>query len=211
MPTTINVKVNTVQPTTRGNYNMIEITGYDHTNNRGFKKAFFEEKKAGGRTAIALISDTLKQDDWVEIVIDDTTYKNIQTMKQIGEPAGADVPTQAGGGGGGGNPAGNSGGGGTTKRGNYRTVGALNREVALSSAVKMFSGEKATKGTISSLEKLAIRMEAFLVKGDFDAEVDEVVVPPPPVADPPPVAQPDNTPPIDNNPAPQVEDDDIPF
>ena len=213
MPTTIQVKVNTIQPTTRGEYNMIEITGLDFTNNKGFKKAFFENKKNGGRTVIAEISDTLKQDDWVEIVQDDSSYHNIQTMKKIGEPAGGSAsPSQSEGrstgGGGGGAPS--TGGG--KKSGNYRSVGALNREVALNCATKIMTKvveNGFSKATIDSLEKLAYRMEAFLVKGDFDAEVEAVPESAPPAMDPPPppATQPDL--PEDNN---QTQaDDDIPF
>ena len=214
MPTTIQVKVNTIQPTTRGQYNMIEIVGLDFTNNKGFKKAFFENKKAGGRTAIAEISDTLKQDDWVEIVQDDTSYHNIQTMKKIGQPAGGSA-TASQAEGGSGNSSGvdgraSGGGGGGKKSGNYRSVGALNREVALNCATKIIAKvveSGFSKTIVDSLERLAYRMEAFLVKGSFDAEVDAVKEPEAPTDTPVQDPQPG---PAENNDQTQA-DDDIPF
>ena len=200
MPTTVQVKVNTIGSTTRGNSNMVEMTGYDHTNNRGFKKLFFEEKKSGGRTRNAEVADTLSKDDWVEVTMDDTSYKNVQSIKKIAEPAGGEsTPSQS--------SYKKPAGGGGKKKGEFRTVPMLNREVALKSAVSLMGPVKLTKTIIDSLEKLAYRLEAFLVKGDFDAELDTD-----PVVEEKPVAQTDNTPAAGNDPAPApVDDDDIPF
>jgi hypothetical protein len=210
MPAKVQVRINTVGHITRGEYNLIEVTGYDETNRSGFKKSFFAEKKEGGATVNAQIAESLTQDDWAEFTLDDTSYHNVQSIRAIGAPANASAPAQSGGSApasSGGSPA--SGGGGAKKTG--RSVGMLNRGSALEAAVKLTAGEKPTKGLINTLEKLAYRMEAFLSKGSFDADVDAVDEP---VAPEVPVAQPDNTtatqPPVGDAP-PAPEDDDIPF
>lgn len=100
MPTKVNVKINTVQHTSQlskaGNeLNYVEITGFDATNNKGFKKRFFATKKDGTATKNAETADALNQDDWAEITLDDTSYHNVQTLKKISEPAGMSAPSQA--------------------------------------------------------------------------------------------------------------------
>jgi hypothetical protein len=84
----------------------------------------------------------------------------------------------------------------------------LNRKEALEAAVKIVAGKSLDKKVISQLEKLSYRFEAFITKGEFDAEV----APDVPVAPEAPVAQVDNTqvndaPPVGDAP----QDDDIPF
>jgi hypothetical protein len=210
MPNTVQVRINTINPVVRGQYNMIEVTGYDETNRKGFKKAFFAEKKDGGITANAANVKPLGQDDWAEFVLDDTSYNNVQTVKAISAPANAQAPAQTGGGSGGGG-APRSGGGAKTGR----SVSMLNREKALDSAVHLMMSEKITKKSVDQLEKLAYRMEAFLTLGEFNAEVAPELVDPEV-----PVAQPGNTT-VDSNTDVPVgvdeggdggpTDDDIPF
>ena len=202
MPDKVQVRVSQVNYITRGEYNMVEIKGYDETNRQDFTKAFFAEKKGGGATANAQNAEQLKQDDWAEITMDDSSYHNVQSIRAIAAPA-------------------NAGAGGQQQQQQQphtapakktgRAAGELNREVALTVAGGMFSGaSKITKGVIDSLEKLAYRMEAFLVKGSFDSEVEEVppvkefvdgapATPPPP---PPPAPEAETSAPVD---------DDIPF
>jgi hypothetical protein len=88
----------------------------------------------------------------------------------------------------------------------------LNREKALDSAVHLMMSEKVTVKSVDQLEKLAYRMEAFLTKGMFDAEVEQDM----PVAPEEPVAQTGNTPVDSNTDVPVGDgsgpvDDDIPF
>jgi hypothetical protein len=186
MPTTAQVKVNTVGTTVRGNSNMIELTGYDHTNRRGFKKCFFETKKDGGRTRNAEVSDSLKQDDWVEITMDDSSYKNVQSIKVISQPAGGDVPSQGGGGGGGSPPAGD-----TTRASSSNKMSkeewaakqlkeALNvaRSNALKAAVTAVSGDGKgfTGAKMKMIEKMVPGFTSFLMTGDFEGKLPEPVV-----------------------------------
>ena len=96
MPTQVQVKVNTINHTTQtskaGNeLNYVEITGFDSTNNKGFKKRFFSTKKDGTATKNAETADTLKQDDWIELTLDDTSYANVRLPRAIQRPRSAKV------------------------------------------------------------------------------------------------------------------------
>jgi hypothetical protein len=221
MPTIVQVKVNTPGTTTRGNSNMIQLTGYDFTNGRGFKKLFFEEKQQGGRTANAEVSDTLQKDDWVEITMDDTQYNNVTNIRKISMPAGADVPDSN---------QGKPSGGGSQDNQTFKPADDKNkmskadwaakdrkkeasvaRSVALKSSAVLFTGKGATKAIVDSLEKLALRMEAYIMSGDFSAELaaEPIALP---TAPPPTEALTDNS--GVNQGAggtPGPEDDDIPF
>ena len=196
MPSTVKVKINQVNHITRGDYNLIEVTGYDYTDNKGFKKSFFAEKKDGGATVNAQNAEVLKQDDWAEFTLDDSSYNNVQSLKAIGAPAGG-APAQAQSG-----PAPDS----VSKKREGRTVSMLNRESALSAAVRMLAGEKITKAVVNSLEKMAYRMEAFLRLGSFDAEPEADAEPAAPVTPIKEDVPGDETPPV-----PGPEDEDIPF
>jgi len=210
MPVTVQVKVNTVGTTTRGNSNMVELTGYDHSNNKGFKKMFFEEKKSGGMTQAATVAQTLVQDNWCEITMDDSSYHNVTMIKKIATPDGAPAESQgAGSSGGGSSKSYSSGGGsgGSDKMSKEEWAAkdlkkdvSVARSVALKAAVEM-AGTGINKTNVSAIQKLAPIFELYLLHGDFS------YVAPEPVAKPEPVAQPDNTPDTDNEP----EDDDIPF
>ena len=57
MPNKVQVRVNTVSNIARGEYNLIEISGYNETEHKGFKKSFFAEKKGGGATANSQVAD----------------------------------------------------------------------------------------------------------------------------------------------------------
>jgi hypothetical protein len=216
MPTTAQVKVNTVGSTTRGNLNMVELTGYDHTNRRGFKKLFFETKKDGGLTKNAETAQSLKQDDWVEITMDDSSYKNVQSIKKIAQPADGDVPSQ---GGGGTSP-------GTSQRNHSsdkmskadwaakdakKEMGVA-RSVALKAAVQAVSadGKGFTKVKLEQIKKMIDGFTSFLLTGDFEGKLPEPVV-----NEQPATKQPGDDrepPPVD---APEIpegpQDDDIPF
>lgn len=101
MPTKVNVRVNTIQHTSQvsaaGNtLNYVEITGFNETDNKGFKKRFFSTKKDGTATKNAETADSLNKDDWIEIVLDDTSYQNVQTLRKIAAPANASAPSQSG-------------------------------------------------------------------------------------------------------------------
>ena len=217
MPTSAQVKVNTVGSTVRGNSNMVELTGYDATNRRGFKKLFFETKKDGGLTKNAETAQSLKQDDWVEITMDDSSYKNVQSIRIIQEPAGQDVPAQ----GQGSSPAPASSGGGGAKSDRMTKAEwaakdrkkevSVARSVAIKAAVVMagICDKTATKPAVDAMEKLAYRIEAYLMKGAFDAALDVEVVEAVAQVDNTPVAS-NDSPPIDNDTAP-TQDDDIPF
>jgi hypothetical protein len=194
---------------------MIELTGYDHTNNRGFKKLIFAEKQGGGATVMSDVADTIQKDDWVEMTLDDTTYHNVTMIKKISEPAGSNVPDSTQGTGG--------GGGGGAKKSNLtkeewaekdrRKRVDVARGVAVKAAAAVVAGTP-LKSAVPAFKKLSKQLEAYALTGDFDAEI--------PADEPccPVVAQPDNTPAVDNkepgdeqgaggNPGP--EDDDIPF
>ncbi|MBW2645207.1 MAG: hypothetical protein JRE23_03325 [Deltaproteobacteria bacterium] len=185
MPTSAQVRVNTVRSTVRGDSNMLELTGYDNTNRRGFKKLFFETKKDGGLTKNAETANTLKQDDWVEITMDDTSYKNVQSIKRIQEPAGSDVPSQ-----GGGQSSSGGGGGGQSKTDKMskaewaakdakKELGVA-RSVALKAAVAAVSGDGKgfTKVKAEQIQKMIDGFTSYLLNGNFDGKPEpEVVVP----------------------------------
>jgi len=177
MPTNVQVKVNTVNHTTQrsnaGNeLNYVEITGYDATNSKGFKKRFFATKKDGTATKNAETADSLNQDDWIQITLDDTSYHNVQTLKKIAQPAGMEAPSQSSKASG--NPK-SSGGkkGGFKKGGEFRTVPQLNREVALNAAVKFVNDGETKAASIDDVVGIAEKFENYLVGQTVDGEVRE--------------------------------------
>lgn len=213
MPSIVNVKVSNVGTIVRGDKNMVEINGYDLTNNKGFKKAFFETKRDGGRTKNADISDGLSQGDFIEVTMDDTSWANVQFIKKIAEPAGGGSAPDMGKA-----PSSGGGGGGSDKmtkaewaeKDRKKEVGVA-RSVAVKAAALMCSGTAAppSKKLVETMEKLAYRMEAFLMKGDFNAELDaEPLTEPEPKPELPPAkdsqAEGSQT-------SPPAADDDIPF
>jgi hypothetical protein len=208
------VKCNVPGTTTRGGKNMIEITGYDHTNNRGFKKLIFSEKQGGGATVLSGVADTIQKDDWLEMTLDDTQYTNITHMKKISEPAGGNsVPDST---------QGQSSSGGGKKSNLTKEEWALKdakkelsmaRHKAIEASAIIAGGKGISKAVVESIQKLADRFTAYILTGDFNASV---VVP----ELEKPVAQTDNTPAVDNKEPgdeqgaggkPEPGDDDIPF
>jgi hypothetical protein len=166
MPTTVQVKVNTVTHTTQqskaGNdLNYVEITGFDAAAGKGFKKRCFATKKDGTATKNAETADSLSQNDWVEITMDDSSYKNIQTIKKIAEPAGMSAPDQSEGKATTSQPA--SSPAKSTKA--FRTTGQLNREKALDAALKYLTirGIKDGVDNVGSTLDVARRFEDYLV------------------------------------------------
>jgi hypothetical protein len=167
---------------------MLELTGYDATARRGFKKLFFETKKDGGLTKNAETANTLKQDDWVEITMDDTSYKNVQSIRIIAEPAGSNVPSQAGGA-----PASNQAAGGSSSAsgGSSKMSKAewaakqakealgIARSVALKVGIEAVSadGKGFTEKKMGQIKKMVTGFTSFLITGDFEGKLPEVVVP----------------------------------
>jgi len=214
MPSTIQVKVNSITPSTRGNKNGSEIAGYDVTNNKNYKTFVFELKQDGSPTVAGQVVDSMNPGDWFEAVVDDTKWKNIQSLKKIGEPAGAQVPSGGGAKSGGtGGSRKSSGGGGKSNDMTKEEWAAkdaakelsIHRQSALKAAVNACAadGGTVTKAKVQQIEKMALRMVAFLSTGDFDGKVPEPVVAPEPT---PPMPEPT---PRDIN--PDMADDDIPF
>jgi hypothetical protein len=202
MPTTVKVKVSEVGSTTRGNYNMVVIKGYDATNNKGFKKDFFETTKSGGLTKNAEVAQGLVAGDWVDVTVDDSSYKNVQKITKTSAPAG----------GGGGAPSGSSAGRGRMSKAEWAAKDAakdqsIARSVALKSAVdtivpSIASGKSTVKAGVTAIEKLVDRFEKYLLHGDFD------YVKPEPASDDDGGDSDDDS---GDAPAPPDEDDDIPF
>lgn len=205
MPSTIKVKIKSIEPSTRGKFNGLEVSGYDATNNKGYKQFTFETTQKGDLTKVAEALQGVGAGDWIEIDQDDTKYKNITSVKKCAEPEGG---APAGG-------SGNSGGGGGNDRmskaewaeKDRKKEVSISRQSALKHAVAAVAGDgKAfTKASATSLEKLALRFEAFLMTGDFDGTIEAPVV----KEDPRPkddVKNPDD----DSGPT-TPQDDDIPF
>jgi len=194
MPTKVNVRINTVQHTsqvssTGSNLNYVEITGYNETDGKGFKKRFFATKKDGTATKNAETADALNKDDWAEFVLDDTSYKNVQTLKKIAAPANATAPSQA-------DSAPASGGGNTkmskadwAKKDEAKNE-SIARSVALKAAVDFMAGNGETDTDV--VIDIAVAFEGYLLNGRRVPGSDSVPAP----------TDADATP---------VEDDDIPF
>jgi hypothetical protein len=177
MPSIVNVKVSNVGTIVRGDKNMVEINGYDLTNNKGFKKAFFETKRDGGRTKNAEISDGLTPGDFIEVTMDDTSWKNVQFIKKIAEPAGgASAPDMgkapsSGGGGGGGSDRMSKAEWAAKDKAKELSM-ARHKAVQTAAAFCAIHDKTATAAAVTAMEKLAYRIEAYLLKGDFDADLD---------------------------------------
>lgn len=203
MPTKVNVKINTVQHTTfvsnAGNtLNYVEATGFNATDNKGFKKRCFATKKDGTATKNAETLDALNQDDWAEFTLDDTSYQNIQTVRKIQEPAGMSIPSQK--------PTHTAGkGGARTYKADPKKTQSIARSVALKAAVEYGIGRGLKKGddNVASILDVARRFEEYLNPTDIpevDGEVREPLKNGGSITNPTP------------NPTPApVEDDDIPF
>ena len=177
MPTTVQVRVNQVQHTTQTSkagkeLNYVEITGFDAAAGKGFKKRFFATKKDGTATKNAEIADALSNNDWVELVLDDSSFHNVQTVKKIAEPAGMTAPDQSTG----------SASTGPEKEVNkeawaknapakttkaFRSTGQLNREKALDSAIKFNNG---MSQDVDAVINIAERFESYLIGQPVDGE-----------------------------------------
>lgn len=175
MPSIVQVKVNTVQHTSQvskagTDLNYVEITGFDSTNNKGFKKRFFATKKDGTATKNAETADSLSQDDWAEFTLDDTSYHNVQTLKKINQPAGMSAPSQASPESG--NPKGTSKGGGGYKS-NPEKEKAIAKSVALKAAVTFLAGNQEV-GTDDIIEMSYKFVDFLAPEAAVDGEVREV-------------------------------------
>ena len=210
MPSTVQVKVDTVGSTVRGSSNMVEITGKDLTNDRGFKKAFFETTKDGARTKNATIADGLSRDDFIEVTLDDSSYKNVQFIKKIAGPSGASEQASAAA------DTGNRGGGGGKSSGMSKEEWALKdakkelsmaRHKAIEASAIIAGGKGITKTVVDSIENLAGRLTAYILTGDFNGEVVEPTLKVSKPVDEP--VDPGNS--GEGSDVPGPEDDDIPF
>jgi hypothetical protein len=224
MPSTCQVKVNTVKHTTQNSkkgvqLNYVEITGYDATNSKGFKKRFFATKQDGAATVNAEIADGLNKDDWAEIVVDDTEWQNVQFLKKIAQPEGLTAPDQPGGGG---TPSGSprAGGGGAADKMSKEEWAAKDRKkeigvarsVALKASVTACAadGAKVTTAKMATIEKLADKFYNFLMGGDFNKKpADNIIHNVPDKIQPP--ADDNNGGAGDGESPPISADDDIPF
>lgn len=168
MPTKVNVRVNTIQHTSQvsaaGNtLNYVEITGFNETESKGFKKRFFSTKKDGTATKNAETADTLNKDDWIEIVLDDTSYHNVQTLRKIAAPANATAPSQAGQPVGVGTVAGNKMSKADWALKDKAKNESIARSVALKAAVDFMAGAGETDADVV-IDK-AVEFEAYLLNG----------------------------------------------
>jgi len=140
--------------------NYVVLKGYDDTNSKGFSKRFFATKKDGSPTKNAEIADGLQPNDWVDVVMDDSSYHNVQTIKKISEPAGGSAPDQtsykaAG--------SSNPSGAGSSK-GGARSGDQLNRATALEAAVKCVTSSD-NGGSADTVIDLAFKFEQFIIYG----------------------------------------------
>jgi hypothetical protein len=155
MPSTVQVRVKNVNANAKqGSYDAVEITGYDATNSKGFKKKFFATKKDGSATKNAETAYTLNENDWCEITMDDTSYKNVQTIKKIAQPAGVTAP-----------PA-NSGGGRKGGYNNPQKDASIARSVALKAAVDFVGGSDSAD--VETVIEHAKAFEAYLLDKDVN-------------------------------------------
>ena len=170
MPT-VQVRVNTINPDAKqGDYDAVEITGFDQTNNRGFKKKFFSTKKGTSiATKAAEAAYGLNKDDWCEITMDDSTYQNVQSIRKIDPPSGAAAPPA--GSGGGSRPTSSAGASGSDKmtkaewaEKDAKKDAAIARNSALKSAVELMKvvGKIKGKDTVKLVLDVAGRFEEYL-------------------------------------------------
>jgi hypothetical protein len=199
--------------------NYVEITGYDATNSKGFKKRFFATKQDGTATVNAEIADGLNKDDWAEIVVDDTEWQNVQFLKKIAQPEGLTAPDQGGGGGGGSAQLGGGGGGGTSDKMSKEDWAAkqrkeqisIARSVALKASVTACAADSksVTKAKMEQIEKMADLFYNFLMGGDFNKKPADNIIHNVPDKIKPPADVPGD---VDGEERPPVhDDDDIPF
>ena len=161
---TAKVKVNEVSHTTitsaKGvDLNYCVLKGYDDTNSKGFSKRFFATKKDGDPTRNAEIADTLQPNDWVEVTMDDTTYKNVQTIKKISEPAGGSAPDQSNF-----NSAPAETKSSSSPKGGARSGDQLNRATALELAIEAIRLGESFPSTKTVLD-VAEKFEHYIVNG----------------------------------------------
>jgi hypothetical protein len=208
MPSTIKVKVKAIENSTRGKFNGLEVSGYDATNNKGYKQFTFETTQKGDLTKVAEALQNVGAGDWIEIEQDDTKYKNITKVSKCAEPAGGSPS------GGGGSNSGGGGAGGNDRMSkaewaekDRKKEVSISRQSALKHAVAAMGDAKLTKATAEAIEKLAHRFEAFLMTGDFNGTVDTPEKTKPVEKDPRPT---DAREPGDDTPVTPA-DDDIPF
>jgi hypothetical protein len=197
MPTNVKVKVSDVSPTTiqsaaGKDLNYIVLKGYDDTNSKGFSKRFFATKQDGTATKNAEVAETLAPNDWVEVEIDDSSYKNVTRIRKISEPAGGSAPDQT-------NYKSNAGSaGGSSSKGSSRDAGMLNRATALEAAVKVAVASPNGVPSVNTLIDIAVKFESYIMYGIGEP----IMTMDTPASDPEASVNPDLE---------DVGDDDIPF
>jgi hypothetical protein len=184
MPTSMIVKVSGVEHkeevsnNTGNTLHYCYVKGYDHTAGKGCNKRFFSTKKNGDATKNAETADSLNPGDWIEMVLDDSSYQNVQTIKRSTQPADyteGDAPQSS--------PSANppaggraskpatanrgGGGGGSDKMSkaewaakDAKHEASINRSVALKASVDFLQGMDSVN--VPEVLKLAVKFEAYL-------------------------------------------------
>jgi hypothetical protein len=201
----IEVSIKSVIEDTRGKYEGATITGYNKTDDKGFKQFVFSSGQ--GKELYDCAMD-LNGGDVAEITMEKKgSYENITKIVKIGS-------------GGGQQSRGGGGGGGSDKAPSNKMSKAewaakdlakersITRQSALKAAVVACSadGGGVTKKKIEQIEKITKRFAAYLLMGDFDAIQSVPAIPEPPTTDSETPA-----PPADQDTPPGPQDDDIPF
>lgn len=216
MPSNNTVRITTVgeiEKTSKAGKNLqyVQITGYCHDTKKGFKKQFFATTQDGKATKMAEQAYGFSKGDWVNITMDDSSFKNVTQILAADQPADFDESMTQGGGG-------NSGGGGGYQKKSYGGGGknqmskeewaakdakkeaSIARSVALKEAVNLMGVVGVKKGDNNVDRALSIAKEfvLFLTNTSETAE---------------PASPPANNRPADQTPAgdPGPGDDDIPF
>lgn len=162
---TVKVKVSevshtTIQSSAGNDLNYVVLKGYDDTNSKGFSKRFFATKKDGSPTQNAQIADGLGPNDWVEVTMDNTSYRNVTSIKKITPPAGSSAPDQTDYKS---NTSAPSSGG--SKGGSGRSGDQLNRATALELAVACLASSDNNTPTVNTVIEIAERFETYIVHG----------------------------------------------
>jgi hypothetical protein len=145
----------TIQSSQGKDLNYVVLKGYDDTNSKGFSKRFFATKQDGMPTKNAEVADTLQANDWVEVTMDNTSYKNVTGIERISEPSGGSAPDQTTY-----KSAGNTG-----TKGSSRDAGMLNRASALDLAIKAIAtSDNGPIGT-KTIIQIADRFEDYITNG----------------------------------------------
>jgi len=167
MPTETLVRVSSVDHTSQTSaagkdLNYVVIKGFDNSTNKGFSKRFFATKRDGMPTKNAELADTLEQNDWIKVEMDDTSYKNVTRIMKVDEPDNAKAPDQTDY-----RTSSNTSGsvGGSTSKGGARDGGMLNRATALEASVAVSAASPNGVGSVKALLDIAVKFEDYITNG----------------------------------------------